>query len=160
MNLAAKSAKLALLGAFILQPAQWDAQAEAWSRLLPHDWPGEHRGQLAALVTSGEAVLMDLRRDGERIAFVVYRVDRHFPEPECVIVAAYSAAGKIDATELCLDELQDLAARIGCATLRFNTMRPGLIAKAQRAGGRVSEVIVRFDVTRRTSAHPGKSHHA
>lgn len=140
------ASKIALLGAFILQPCHWDEQAEAWSRALPHDWPGSHAGVLAEAVKSGRASMLNITHNGKRVGFIVYRIDRDFTLPEFEIIAAYSGEGRIDVTASCLDQLADLAAREGCASIRFHTMRPGLIAKAEAAGYRVSEVIMRRDV--------------
>jgi hypothetical protein len=153
VNLAAKPSKLALLGSYVLREAQWDGQAEEWSRRLPHDWPGTHAGTLCERVESGRAKIVQLLSAGERIGFVVYEIDENFEHPEMILVAAYSSEGRVDVTEMCLPELAELAAREGCATIRFHTMRPGLIAKAQRAGYRVSEVIMRRDV----GAVPGRN---
>ncbi len=146
MNPAAKTAKLALLGAFILRPAAWDARAEGWSRLLPHDWPGEHSAHLGEMVSTGRAQMLELLRDGERIGFLVYEIDRDFAPPEFVILAAYSGDARVSVTAHCLPEIEATARAIGCATIRFHTMRPGLIARARAAGFRVSEVIARKDI--------------
>lgn len=141
------AAKIALLAGFLLRPGNWDAEAEAWSRLLPHDWPGEHSGHLGERVASGEAQAVDILQDGVRVGVLVYDVDQSFSSPEMVILAAYSAApGSCDITAHCLPQIKQHAHEIGCATIRFHTMRPGLIAKCIKSGFRVSEVVMRTNV--------------
>jgi len=142
------AAKIALLAGFILRPGHWDDQADAWSKLLPHDWPGTHAETLGEKVKSGELRCLDLLKEGspEKIGTVLYDIDSQFPQPEMVIVAAYSGANKFDVTAHCLPELEALAVSLGCATIRFNTMRAGLVAKTSRNGWRVSEIIMRKDV--------------
>ena len=140
--------KIALLASFILRPGNWDAQAEAWSRLIPHDWPGSHADRLGEIVKSGSAECMDLSHSEslERIGVLVYTVDRSFDLPEMVILAAYAGDPHYDITAHCLAELEASARSLGCATIRFHTMRPGLVRKSIRAGWRLSEAVMRKDI--------------
>lgn len=143
------AAKIALLSAFILRPGLWDEVAEAWSRLIPHDWPGEHQEHIRADVESGRAHLLDCVNDytGERVGFVVAAVDKSFPEPELLIRAAYSAAGPAhNLTAEVLPQIYAHARELGCRTIRCHTMRPGLVSKLMRAGWHPSEIVCRFDL--------------
>jgi hypothetical protein len=137
-----RAAKVALLGAVMLRPCAWDASAEEWSRLIPHDWPGDHVSELREAVTRGEAKAVQIETERGAVGFVVYYVDASFPRPELVLMAAYGR-DRLDLTAELLPQLETLAGRLGCASVRFHTMRPGLVAKAQAAGFHVSEVILR-----------------
>lgn len=141
------SAKTALLSAVVLRAGLWDAQAAAWSRLIPHDWPGEHVQAWAEMVMRGDAHVIDAVRNGERIGVVVYSVCRDYENPEFVILGAYSPETHADLTTEVLPELSSFARAAGCATVRFHTMRPGLLHKAIRAGFTVSEIVLRRDLS-------------
>ncbi|MCM2274628.1 MAG: hypothetical protein NDI75_07560 [Candidatus Didemnitutus sp.] len=142
------AAKVSLLSAYVLRPGHWDATAEQWSRMLPHDWPGDAAKNLADLVASGAAEVWKLYREGEDTGdahgLLVASVDRNFSPPEFVVQAAYSLApGNADLTAQCLPAIEARARSLGCGTVRFHTMRPGLVAKSLRAGFHVSEVVMR-----------------
>jgi hypothetical protein len=138
------STKLATLARLVLRPAQWDANAEGWSRLIPCDSPGDLSAKLREEVNAGRARVCHLKRDGAKIGFVVFSADdRH----ELVIHGAFGSDGKNLVTEL-LPVVENLARQCECDTIRFHTMRPGLVRAAQNLGFRVSEVIMRKAVCR------------
>lgn len=145
-------AKMALLAAFILRPCHWDAQAEAWARLLPHDSPEDYGEHFTALVRSGEAQAFELVTApgapvaGSRVAIVIARVQNIAGLGEFVIEGVYCAKNHNRLTAAFLPQLEAKARELGCATLRFHTMRPGLVETATQAGYRVCEVICRKDV--------------
>lgn len=142
----AATAKLDLLAAAVLRPAMWDATAEAWSRLIPHDWPGDHAEELREMVVSGAAEMVEVHTAAGHVGFVVYQVDDSFPQPELIVVSAYGADTEHDLTSEVLPQLEKIARSAGCASIRFHTMRAGLIRKAMAEGWRVSEVLMRKDV--------------
>lgn len=146
-------AKMALLAAFILRPCHWDAHAEAWARLLPHDSPEDYGEHFTALVRSGEAQAYELvtaqgaeGAGGSRVAIVIARVQNIAGLGEFVIEGVYCAKNHKGLTAAFLPQLEAKARDLGCATLRFHTMRPGLVETAVAAGYRVCEVICRKDV--------------
>ncbi len=141
-----RAAKVALLSALIVRPGHWDAECEAWAKMLPHDSPELHAQRLAEMVRVGEAYSLDLCDDQQRVGILVYSIDEHLPEAEFVIHAAYSAEGHLDLTAEFLPRLCAVARAKGCASVRFNTVRPALIEKAIAQGFTVSEVIMRKDV--------------
>lgn len=141
-------AKSGLLNALMLRPCHWDDEAAAWSRLIPRDAPELNGETLSQQIKSGGAKCYEVvSPDGEkaeRVAIVICRVDRKsFARPEFVIIAAYSIENQRDLMSEFLPELEEIAAALGCATIRFHTMRPGLIKRAQAAQYRVCEVICR-----------------
>lgn len=135
------SAKLSLLARYVLRPSQWDEQAEAWSRSLPTDAPGCVAGKMAKMVKAGEAKVCDLVADGERIGFVVFRISA---EHVLHVMAAFGRGpDRENLMDVAMPLLDTLARACECEHIRFHTMRPGLIVKAQEQGFRVSEVILR-----------------
>lgn len=138
------TAKTALLAAFILRPGVLDDQAESWSRLIPHDFPGDYASHLRAEVAAGRAELLDLVTPSGRAGMVVVSVER-FEPPELVVVAAFGR-DRVPLTPEFLPQLEALARSRGCATVRFHTMRPGLVSAGLGAGYSVSEIVMRKDV--------------
>lgn len=139
-------AKLGLLAGLILRPGIWDAQAQAWSRLIPHDWPGDYVDHWTRMVERGDAESFDAIQDGRRVGFLLVTVCHEFDTPELILLGAYAVSGGHDLTLSALPQIEAIARAKGCATVRFHTMRPGLIGKALRDGFTVSEVILRKDV--------------
>lgn len=159
MNVAphnAPLAKLALLAAVILRPGLWDAQAQAWSKLIPHDFPSDYIEHWTKLIRSGDAEVLDILavtpgteiKTGVRVGVVVVTICHDFLTPELIVLGAFSSDKHADLTEVSLTQIQEIADSKGCGSVRFHTMRPGLIAKALRAGFTVSEVIMRKEVVR------------
>ncbi len=143
-----KSAKISLLSRYMLRPFHWDQLAEAWARLLPHDSPQDYSEAFSRMVKAGEAQAFEVVDPAQpgRVAMVVARVDRKYPSGELAIHAAYAPENQGDMTAEFMPEIEALARKLNCATVRFHTMRPGLVAKALKQGFRVCEVIVRKDV--------------
>lgn len=139
---------MSLLSGFVLRPALWDSQAEAWARLLPHDSPEDYGRHFADMVKSGAARAYEVVKesDGRRVCIVVARVDRSYSSGEFVIEGAFCPENRGDLTAEFLPELEAKARDLNCATVRFHTMRPGLVAKAVQSGFRICEVICRKDV--------------
>lgn len=65
---------------------------------------------------------------------------------EFVIIAAISEDGIFDAVKEGLEVLENEAKNLGCVTVRFSTMRNGLVKKAKDNGYRIAEVILRKDL--------------
>lgn len=136
------NATAAKLSDFVLRPAQWDENAAAWSRLIPNDSPGSFADHLESEVKAGRAMVCHIEKAGRLAGFFVYTVtERH----ELLVHAAFGIGGA-NILPACFRELDTLARHCDCDTLRFHTMRPGMIVQAQRDGFRVSEVIMRRDV--------------
>lgn len=149
-------AKLALLAAVILRPGLWDAQAEAWSKLIPHDHPADYLKHWGKLIQDKDAEVFDILAvqpgsdvaSGVRVGVVIVTVCHDFLTPELIVLGAFSSDKYADLTEVSLAQVEDIAESKGCRSVRFHTMRPGLIAKALRSGFTVSEVIMRKEVNR------------
>ena len=140
------AAKQDLLAKFLLRPCQWDATAAAWSRLLPHDSPEFYGNLLSKLVKEGTAAAYELTGPDGRIAIMVASINREYAEPKLTIWAAISPDNNRTLTEDFLPQIEAKARELGCRTVAFHTMRPGLLEKAMRLGYRTCEVICRKDV--------------
>lgn len=143
-----QSAKTSLLSRFMLRPCHWDAQAEAWARKLPHDSPEDYGDHFSRLIKTGKARAFEVieHDNPKRVAILIASEDRVYPSGELAIRGAYCAVNRGDLTAEFLPQIEALARVLNCATVRFHTMRPGLIKKAMQRGFRVCEVIVRKDV--------------
>ena len=137
------AAKIALLGAFMLRPGLLDDQAKAWASGIPRDWPGSFEAHWTALLKDGKTKALDVTLAGERRGLVLYYIDPASNPPEFVISGAFGLDSRADLTELVLPNLVAIAKEKCCGTVRFHTMRAGLVAKTLAAGFHVSEVIMR-----------------
>lgn len=137
--------KLAMLSRIFLASGTWDETADAWARLIPHDSPGIHGDHLRAQVEAGEAKLDYIVTPAGRVGILVYTV-MDYPVPEFVIIAMYARESGADLTAEVYPSVRDKARAMGCGTIRFHTMRPGLVRKACALGFRVSEVVMRADI--------------
>lgn len=144
--MSASVSKLELLARVVLEPALWDAHADAWARLIPHDFPGSHAENLLDLVTRGAAQLCRLVTPSGCVGFVVFDVEESKGCPPELVILAASGRDGTDLTEAMGPAFERIGAKHGCRTIRFHTMRPGLIKKARSLGYRVSEVIMRRDL--------------
>jgi hypothetical protein len=154
----ASPAKLALLASVLLTPGHWDAQAQAWSRLIPHDWPGDYVDHWTKLIAARKAEVFDVLEpvqkvadnagnfDTRRVGVVIVTVCHDFPTPELIVLGAYSKESRMPLTLDAMPQIENIARFKGCATIRFHTMRPGLVSKALLSGFTVSEVVMRKDV--------------
>lgn len=139
------AAKLALLSRVVLAPAIWGENAERWSRGIPHDFPGDFAAHLKHQCESGPCEVREIVADGAPVGFLVFEID-HIPEcpPELVIHAMAGRDGS-DLSEAVAPRLLELARELSCRTVRFHTMRPGLVKKARQLGFHVSEIVLRAD---------------
>jgi hypothetical protein len=139
--------KVELLNQGVLRPGRWDETAEKWAKTIPHDEPGDFSEFLRAMVADGRAKLADVLTDAGRVGFLIYAVTNFSganAQKEMVLIAAMGDdAEHKDLTSEFLPQIEILAQSLGCKTVRFHTMRPGLVAKVRAHGYRVSEMILR-----------------
>lgn len=134
----ATASKMDLLAGLVLQPGTFDDEAAAAARRIPHDWPGDHVETLRAQVEAKEISLVHVYENGARAGFLAYGIDGR----EFVIVSAFARTGE-NFTEKIMPQIEALALASGCSSLRFHTMRAGLIHKAIPLGFRISEIVLR-----------------
>lgn len=143
MNVAEKKA---LLAAFVLRPCHWDAQAEAWARVLPHDSAEDYGEYFKKQVAAGEFQMYELLGATGRTTLLFLRIDRSYSLPEMVIEGTISHDKRPNMCGSFLPQIEDMARLAGCATVRFHTMRAGLIKVAIAGGYQICEVICRKEV--------------
>jgi hypothetical protein len=122
--------------------AAWSPQADLWQFRIPFDDPHEFRDILRRQVEDGSAKLCELTRDGEPIGMLLYRVEEYAAR-ELVIIAAYSSDRSIDWSDWLAAFLENLGRGLQCGSVRFHTLRPGLVENAIRHGYRAAEIILR-----------------
>lgn len=137
MNIAVKVDQLSR---FALSPSLWDASADEWARSIPHDNPGNVAEVVANAVRSGLARLFYVEREGARVGAVVCEFDA--AAGELIVIAAHGR-DREKLTQTYFDLVEDLARKSGCKSVRFHTMRPGLVRRALSAGWRASEIVMR-----------------
>lgn len=140
------TAKIPLLTRYVLRPAQWDENAAAWSKTIPHDFPGDFAALLKRKVSEGSWFARQIVKAGELVGFLVFDVEILGECPPELVVIALAGRDGSDMSEAALPYIFQIAVEMECKTVRFHTMRPGLISKAQKHGFRVSEIILRADV--------------
>lgn len=133
------SAKVQLL---TRQGERLDAETAAAARNIPHDEPGDFVEFLRAKIARGAAHVADAVNASGTVGFLVYAVSPFGAEKELVLVAAFGR-DRSDLTAEFMPEIDALARSLGCGTVRFHTMRPGLVTKAKELGFRVSEMVLR-----------------
>jgi hypothetical protein len=135
-----KDAALSQLARFVLLPSQWGPEADRWARSLPADSPENTAEDLAQRVREGTAKVCDLMEGETKRGFIVFTVT---PGHELFVLAAFGRAKRENLMEVLIPLVDALARAAECDSVRFNTMRPGMIRRAQEHGFRVSEIIMR-----------------
>ncbi len=137
--------KTDLLARCVLVPGVLDADTLDALRRIPCDSPAETAALLAQDVRDGLARVCRIEREGVRVGFLIFGIDR--PANELVIHAAFGADGR----ENLMPEIFEIGVTLGreceCGSIRFHTMRPGLVRLALERGYRASEVTMRKAIT-------------
>jgi len=105
---------------------------------IPLDHPNLSSEYYKAEIKKG-AFLLNFCDGDEILCHTLCLID----EKEFVIVAAIGKNGIFDITKEGLEVMEKYAIEKGCETLRFSTMRIGLVEKAKKYGYRIAEVICR-----------------
>ncbi|MBC7367166.1 MAG: hypothetical protein H7343_10220 [Undibacterium sp.] len=123
--------------------SEFDAATAAAARFIPHDEPGDFVEFLRGKVVRGEASVCDIETASGVVGFGVYSVSKFGTARELLVIAAIGSRDKTDITAEVMPELETLARANDCASIRFHTMRPGLVKKVTAHGYRVAEMILR-----------------
>lgn len=122
--------------------AAWSERAELWQHRIPFDDPHEFRDILRRQVEEGSAKLCELTRDGEPVGMLLYRVESYAAR-ELVVIAAYCSDRSIDWSDWLAAFVENLARGLSCGSIRFHTLRPGLVEHVIGHGYRAAEIILR-----------------
>lgn len=121
---------------------RFDAATAAAARNIPHDEPGDFVEFLRGKIARGAAHVADAVNASGKPGFLVYAVSNFGTEKELVLLAAFGR-DRADLTAEFGPELETLARSLSCRSIRFHTMRPGLVKKAKALGYRVAEMVLR-----------------
>jgi hypothetical protein len=122
--------------------AAWSERTAALADRIPFDDPHEFRDILRRQVEDGSAKLVELTKDGEAVGVLLYRVEEYAAR-ELVIIAACSADRSLDWSDWLAAFQENLARGLGCGSIRFHTLRPGLVENSFKYGYRAAEIIMR-----------------
>lgn len=105
----------------------------------PHVSPAFYRAELDddAMVATG------VFADGELIGAAIHRFEDGDQGTEMVVVMAAGHLPGVDLVETILPALEGLARDVGCVSVRFHTLRKGLMQKAARLGYVPGELVMR-----------------
>jgi hypothetical protein len=127
-----------------------DKLAEEDALAIPFDAPAKHCDDILRLVAKGFASVCAVEDcEGCRVGSLFYQVEQGFSRELVVIglVGKIGAAGKIPLEAEITATVRKLAVLENCTSARFHTMRAGMQKVALRQGWRISEVIMRLDLT-------------
>ncbi|WP_299394634.1 hypothetical protein [Pelagibius sp.] len=117
----------------------WDAQAvldlSALKDDVGLDW---YRGEVKA----GRLAVYGAHLGRQRVGTVLLRYEQLDKGREMVIVAA-AGYSRADLVALFLPRLETIARLYGCRSVRFHTVRAGLVRKAQRRGYAPVDIVLR-----------------
>lgn len=130
-----------LLQALTIRECEASAHAGLISR-IPGDDPTIHADYFAAEVRAGRAQVAELVRSGECVGVIVWRTEGE----ACVelVIMGLIATASVNLQSEIMDVLRTLAARENARSIRFHTVRPGLIRQMTACGFRVSEAVLRL----------------
>jgi hypothetical protein len=132
--------KTNLLEASVLN-APWDDQSAAdFARAAASmDAPAAEKAQaLASAQAQAHAVLAV---NGVRVGTLVYEVEAG--ELFVTALAASSRGAGVDLLATFQPQIEALARRLGCTSIRFGTSRPGMVERTKALGYRVAGVVMR-----------------
>lgn len=123
----------------------WEEVDSHFEERIPFDSPTESGDYLRRLVDAGQATRHRLVAGGKTSGIVVTRVETGSLGRELVCLAAYSDARPALSADLA-EAIELLARAEHCSSIRFHTVRPGLVKVSCELGYRVSEIVLRKDI--------------
>jgi hypothetical protein len=135
--------------ALLLERAPWDSVSEDQLRSIPFDSPLENYADVSAEIIRGDAQNFRVSdAAGNRLGFLVVRVESLAFGRELVVIAAYLDSGKSGPLTSTVSALvDDLARAENCDSIRFHTARHSVARyMAEFQGYRMAEAIMRKDV--------------
>lgn len=132
--------------------------------LVPVEWDDSVAAHIAAVVAAGHCkfgltvdwyraeheagrlALVAAMVDGVHCATAGYRFEGVGGAVEMVIVAAGGANGDVGITEAFLPALETIAIAGGASTMRFHTLRKGLVVVSEELGYHLTEYVMRKDL--------------
>ena len=130
----------------ILQRVPWSATAADHLRDLPGMAPHVSVDHYAAMVETGHAFLMGGFVGGKHLASAVIGFEEGDMGTECVVYAAAGRVPGVDLLATVLPAIEGIAMAAGGLSIRWHTIRKGLIARTLPAGYRAAEIVMRKEL--------------
>jgi len=131
------------LNALVLKTAASLTDAEVFLRKIPNDDPGSFVDLVIARIRSGDYHAKEIFYGENKIGVTVFFVESFGDHREFVSVATYTNQTAPDFGKFWNDEIVRLARSLHCRSLRFATVRHGLIQRALNEGWSLVEVTLR-----------------
>lgn len=129
--------------ALIFRRIEWSAEAADHLRGVASMAPHVSVDHYADMIDTGAAVLFGAFIDGEHVASAVAGFEDGDLGSEFVIYGAAGKAPGIDLIVTILPAFEAIARSGGAVSIRFHTVRKGLIARTLPAGYEAAEIIMR-----------------
>lgn len=119
------------------------SEAEIFLRKIPNDDPVSFVDYVTARIKRGEYHAKDILLSNSKIGLTVYFVEDFGNHREFVSVATYTNQHAPGFSEFWTTEIERLAHSLNCKSIRFATVRHGLIKLALSRGWNVTEITLR-----------------
>lgn len=133
----------ATLDNFALKTTASLTDAEIFLRKIPNDDPVSFTELVIPRIRSGEYRAKDIFLGDEKIGITVYFVECFDLHREFVSVATYTNQRAPGFSDFWLSEISRLARSLQCHSMRFSTVRHGLVKLALADAWHVAEITVR-----------------
>lgn len=121
----------------------WSKHVESFQYKIPFDTPHDFRNVLELEYKAGNLQILEIQsKEDKPIGVVFFRVEK-YKDKEFVIVALYSEKTDSDTSQIVNDFCETIAKKLGCVSIRFNTLRPALVEKGLINGYHISEITLR-----------------
>ena len=130
----------------LIEAAKLECDAPDWEK-IPFDAPHQHVDILRRLYDSGQCTRCDVMTDkGVQTGSLYYQVEQGFLR-ELVVLGVYIDHSEAAPSNVPLlnNVCDKLANKENCVSVRFHTVRAGMVSCALHYGWRVSEIIMRRD---------------
>lgn len=116
-------------------------------RNIPNDDPVSFVDFVVSRIRTGEYRSSDIVLNSEKIGITVYFVEEYPNYKELVSVATYTNKPAPGFSDFWQSEMEKLARSLKCQSIRFATVRHGLVSLALRNGWNVTEITMRKYLT-------------
>lgn len=134
---------LPVLNRLALKTTASFSDAEIFLRKIPNDDPVSFVDYVTDRIKRGEYHAKDILLENSKIGLAVYFVEDFGNHREFVSVATYTNQHAPDFSAFWTTEIERLAHSLNCKSIRFATVRHGLVKLALDSGWNVTEITLR-----------------
>lgn len=131
------------LNKLVLKTTASLTDAEVFLRKIPNDDPVSFTDLVISRIRSGDYQAREIFFGENKIGVTVFFVESFGTHREFVSVATYTNQHAPDFGKFWNDEVNRLARSLHCSSLRFSTVRHGLVQRALTGGWSLVEVTLR-----------------